>query len=591
MLRKRTGSALTYSFQRFAHLALVCLALAGLAACGGGGGGGSTPPSTTLTPPLTWVVTDQCNDNRDIDLRFFQYHRSRIGAQPTSVWPPSSSAVHRTRGFGEPTTFRLACTRGQSQVVCYGGRNRGDTSGYYGRDLDGNQDCQNCCFQCPSDSSTTRRVGLTCAARVPTTTPVTPPPPPSGYGAISLGDRDIGGVQRLVWSFGVGTSSSAALADARTRCASKLGESCTNFSDTIGRNQCGALVPSDNLVNAFAKAGSVTAATDTAVERCRSFATGPDQSTCRVRSGSTFCPASSSNPPSGQVDRRTPTPLPSGLPPVYNPRTAPQASGTDIPNIEISGLGTTRRFAVRNTGSTTAVIRAGTWYEPRDGSFQRMIVTRTTSVPPGQVVEVPIACMQERKRAPARGLRFFSSPKGITGPVQQCQQRCLSDIGSSPSLQRCVWACERSAPTPPVTPTPVTPVTPTPPATPVRGFAVWGRRGLARAFTGYSWRIETGTDSYGVLESRARQVCEGRTSGLRCGSGSAITPNTCFALAVSDEYAIGFQDGARTRQQAETAAIQACRSDFFGGAHSTCRIAPATSGNPPRASVCLGTAR
>ena len=447
MLRERTGSALNVllSHKRFALLALAGFALAGLTACGGGGGGGSTPPTTTLTPPLTWVVTDQCNDNRDIDLRFFQYHRSRIGAQPTRVWPPSSSAVHRTRGFGQPTTFRLACTRGQSQVVCYGGRNRGDTSGYYGRGLDGNQDCQNCCFQCPSDSSTTRRVGLTCSARSPTPTP----------------------------------------------------------------------------------------------------------------------------------------PVTPGLPPVYTPRTAPQASGTDIPNIEISGLGSTSRFAVRNTGSTTAVIRVGTWYEPRDGSFQRMIVTRTTSVPPGRVVEVPIACMQRMKGAPARGLRFFSSPKGIAGPVQQCQQRCLSDTRGF-SLQNCVWDCESTA-TPPVTP----------PATTTYGAIYAGT--YARML---SWATGKGS-SASEAERDAKRRCD--TGSINCTPMlSSAYSNSCGAFSTSSTCPSGancFRDGRRigqsyasghdrSRQRAINEAIRNCEDGLSGPIRGTCRIATGRSGNP--AVLCVG---
>ena len=51
LLREMTSSALAHSIKRFARLAVVGLALAGLAACGGGGGGSSTPEETTPTTP------------------------------------------------------------------------------------------------------------------------------------------------------------------------------------------------------------------------------------------------------------------------------------------------------------------------------------------------------------------------------------------------------------------------------------------------------------------------------------------------------------------------------------------------------------
>ena len=48
LLREMTSSAFAHSFKRFAQLAVVGLALAGLAACGGGGG--SSPAEETPTP-------------------------------------------------------------------------------------------------------------------------------------------------------------------------------------------------------------------------------------------------------------------------------------------------------------------------------------------------------------------------------------------------------------------------------------------------------------------------------------------------------------------------------------------------------------
>ena len=51
LLREMTDPAFAHSFKRFAQLAVVGLALAGLTACGGGGGGSSTPAETAPTTP------------------------------------------------------------------------------------------------------------------------------------------------------------------------------------------------------------------------------------------------------------------------------------------------------------------------------------------------------------------------------------------------------------------------------------------------------------------------------------------------------------------------------------------------------------
>ena len=132
--------------------------------------------------------------------------------------------------------------------------------------------------------------------------------------------------------------------------------------------------------------------------------------------------------------------IPPGLPPEVPPRNPPQATGQNMPGLEIAGAGVTRRVLARNTRAAHVRLRAGQWFEPRDGRFQRMMVTETTTVPVGGTVDVPTACMQRNNPPPARGARFFSQPKATSGSVQQCQQRCLSSTGSS--IQDCVWGCE-----------------------------------------------------------------------------------------------------------------------------------------------------
>ena len=137
---------------------------------------------------------------------------------------------------------------------------------------------------------------------------------------------------------------------------------------------------------------------------------------------------------------------PSGLtrlPRALAPRNRPQAGGSNRAGIQVSGAGTTRYVYVLNTRAQTVVYQGGTWLEPYDGGYQRMIISRSTSVPPGRVVQVPTACMQQEKGVPASGGRFFSQEKRISGALQICQARCLS--GGSSSIQTCVWGCQSSS--------------------------------------------------------------------------------------------------------------------------------------------------
>lgn len=138
-------------------------------------------------------------------------------------------------------------------------------------------------------------------------------------------------------------------------------------------------------------------------------------------------------------------------------RSAPQGFGRDLPGIEVAGAGTTEYLLALNGSPSAVTFRAGSWFEPKDGRYQRMIIAQSTRVAPGQLVRVPTACMQQANPAPAEGARFFSSPKSISGSVQQCQQRCLSrwtGPGSQNAFQNCVWACERPSNERPPSPPP-----------------------------------------------------------------------------------------------------------------------------------------
>lgn len=128
------------------------------------------------------------------------------------------------------------------------------------------------------------------------------------------------------------------------------------------------------------------------------------------------------------------------LPPPTEITSAPQAAGHDAAGVVVAGAGTTAQIFVQNSRATALSVRAGTWFEPKSGNAQRMVVTQTTSVAPGETKRVPAACMQRGKATPPTGLRFFSEPQPVSGSVQQCQARCL---GEAEQVQNCVWGCER----------------------------------------------------------------------------------------------------------------------------------------------------
>ena len=132
----------------------------------------------------------------------------------------------------------------------------------------------------------------------------------------------------------------------------------------------------------------------------------------------------------------------SGFPAEVRPSNRPQAGGSDRYGVEVAGAGTTQYVFARNRSSSTVTYRAGNWFEPKDGRYQRMIITRTTSIRPGYWGRIPTACMQRGKPAPARGIRFFSREKRGSGSVQQCQIRCLT---RQSGIQDCVWGCERQS--------------------------------------------------------------------------------------------------------------------------------------------------
>lgn len=256
------------------------------------------------------------------------------------------------------------------------------------------------------------------------------------------------------------------------------------------------------------------------------------------------------------------SPNPGFFPSPVRVTSSPQAPGQDLPNVEVAGAGSTTALWVKNGGTGNLPIRAGTWYEPKDGNAQRMIVTESMTVAAGQSARVSAACMQEGKPAPPTGLRFFSAAKQISGQVQQCQARCLG--GSSvQSVQRCIWGCER-----PLSSTPTQ-----------YAALAWG----------------TSETAFDASFGRGSTAAAARQDALnRCGShcrivGSGAFTNQCVAVAESEcgqgcrlpGHAAG---SGGTRAEAIATAIASCNASFSG-----CRVS--TDTRDQAFVLCVGTAR
>ena len=135
------------------------------------------------------------------------------------------------------------------------------------------------------------------------------------------------------------------------------------------------------------------------------------------------------------------------IPPALTPRNSPQASGTHRSQIIVSGTGNIEELHVFNGSRSALSIRAGEWFEPKDGDHQRMIVTRDVTIPANEFIQIPAACRQFTRGAPESGGRFFSREKSIeSSTLDQCQINCLTDGGN---VQDCVWGCEDDSNLPP----------------------------------------------------------------------------------------------------------------------------------------------
>ena len=183
---------------------------------------------------------------------------------------------------------------------------------------------------------------------------------------------------------------------------------------------------------------------------------------------------------------------------LFLPDTPPQAPAQDQPGLQVAaavsvqtiGGSDVQAFLVSSPSGDMSSYRPGDWLEPKDGSYQRMMVVGASQVSAatslqddledlmptvsrgGMVSAIPaswgldpssnscvprsmsqssnvltrldVVCMQFDRAIPARGARYFSQPKAPQGPVQTCQRNCV--LNASQNVQECVWKCEGSAP-------------------------------------------------------------------------------------------------------------------------------------------------
>ena len=152
----------------------------------------------------------------------------------------------------------------------------------------------------------------------------------------------------------------------------------------------------------------------------------------------------STSPPTNTAPPPTNTSPPptDGFPDAITPSNPPQEVGQDISGVSVRGLGLISRVAVQNLSANAITYNAGDYLEPRDGDFQRMIITQRVAVAAGQLAEIPVACRQVRKSIPATGATFYSMPSTLQSDENSaCQARCLDGT----DVQSCVWACETNA--------------------------------------------------------------------------------------------------------------------------------------------------
>ena len=105
------------------------------------------------TPEIVFQTNDNCNDGRDVNMRFSYYR----GTNHFVSWATGVLAAR-----GSDTVTRVSCNFSNVDRVCYGARIQG-RDWYWGHDVDRSESCTNCCWTCtPSIGSRRETLNFNC---------------------------------------------------------------------------------------------------------------------------------------------------------------------------------------------------------------------------------------------------------------------------------------------------------------------------------------------------------------------------------------------------------------------------------------------
>lgn len=99
---------------------------------------GSDPWVEGCSPAVTFLITDDCDDDYDVLWKLFSDDREW-------TWP-AGDAVYVTPGYVRDQYETIECNEGE--WICFGGQTDGGL--VYGVGLDNAQSCDNCCYPCES---------------------------------------------------------------------------------------------------------------------------------------------------------------------------------------------------------------------------------------------------------------------------------------------------------------------------------------------------------------------------------------------------------------------------------------------------------
>lgn len=94
-------------------------------------------PSSPSNADMNWVLEDVCSDGLGLQARIFDVDRD-------IVWPSANQVFVSDPGGAVDTT--ITCRRGS--LICYGATTDPETNIFWGLDIDGTQDCDDCCERC-----------------------------------------------------------------------------------------------------------------------------------------------------------------------------------------------------------------------------------------------------------------------------------------------------------------------------------------------------------------------------------------------------------------------------------------------------------